>query len=130
MLRGFFGEMKIPEVEVQLVKTHETVRIRIDIHFEIVDGLRCDPPGTKFGSRKAGAIENDNVDTGLTEFPGTGRARRSAPNNDYVNVLHGLLVPCGIRRIKVIPGPRHVIITARREQDLIELQCAGLERGR
>ena len=130
MLRGFFGEMKMPEVEMQLVKAHETVWIRIDIQFEIVDGLRREPPGTKFGSRKVGAIENDNIDAGLTEFPGTGRARRSAPNDDYVNVMHGLLIPCGIRRINGIPGPRHVVITVRREQDLIELQGAGLECGR
>ncbi len=130
MLRGFLGEMKMLEVEVQLVKAHETVRIRIDIQFEIVDGLRCDPSGTKFCSRKTGAIENDNIDAGLTEFPGTGRARRSTPNDDYVNVVHGLLIPCGIRRINVFPAPRHFVITARREQDLIELQCAGLESGR
>ena len=64
--------MDILEMEVKLIKAHETMRIRINIQFEVVNDLGCDPPGTKFGSRKAGAIENKHIDTRLSELPGAG----------------------------------------------------------
>ena len=88
------------EVEVQLVKAHETVWIGTDIKFEVSDDLRGDPSGTKLGSRKAHAIQNHQIDAGLTELPGTGRARRTASNYDYVYILHELLAPGGCHRIK------------------------------
>ena len=117
-------------MEMQLVKAHETVWIGIDIEFEIVDNFRRDPSGTQFGSRKTRAIQYENIDASLAEFPRTGRSCRPASDNQRVNFLHSWLAFGGLRRVQKLSSPWHIIAAVWRKNDLIELQRAGLESRR
>ena len=130
MLRRLFRKAETLEVEMQPIKAHETMRIGIDIEFEIVDDFRRDPTGTKFCSRKTRAVENDHIDTCLAELPCTGRSRRTPSNNQCVDALHVLLVAGALCRIQKLSIPRHIVIAVWREYDLIELQSAGFECSR
>ncbi len=129
MLGGFFREVEMLEVEMQLVETHETVRVGADIKFEVVDDFRRDPSGAQFRSWKTRKIKNENIDAGLAQLPCAGRACRPTSDNQRVNFVHSRLAFDGFRRIQKLSVPWHIIVAVRRENDLIELQGAGLESG-
>ena len=121
VLRCFLREVDPLDVEVQLLKADKAVRVRLRVPFEIVNNLWRDPAGTQFWSWEDTEIEDQQVNAGLAQFPGAGRACRTTANNDNVNLLHCLFGLGGIWRIQIFPVPRHIIVASRRKDNLKQL---------
>ena len=60
----------------------------VAVDFELVDHLRCNPPGADLVARERGPIDDDDVEAGAAEGPGARRPGRSAADDDDVTRVH------------------------------------------
>jgi hypothetical protein len=81
MLGCPFRKIEMFEVKMQFIEAHKTMWISFDIKLEIVDYLRRYPPGTQLRPWKTGTVENQYVNTRLSELPGARGPCRTTSND-------------------------------------------------
>src|SRR5262249_44883670 len=78
MLHAGYPQMQPLDVDMQAVERQEPVRIGGDVHLQIADNLRSNPPRTELQAGKCLLVEHEHVRAAPLQLPCRSRAGRPA----------------------------------------------------